>query len=94
MRFKYVKKSSDIYSDTLNKISQVDDDILVLESIWYEDFKKEMLSLAAKDNFIEVFNPQLIMENHNRIIQKLESGQEKRKAMLKELQKWDIDEED
>ena len=91
---KYVKKSSDICNDTLNKISQVDDDILVLESIWYENFKKEMLSLAAKDNFIEVFNPQLIMENHNRIIQKLESGQEKRKAMLKELQEWDIDEKD
>ncbi len=90
---KYVKKSSDIYSDTLNKISQVDEDILILESIWYENFKKEMLSLAARDNFIEIFNPQLIMENHSRIIQQLESGQEKRKAMLKELQEWDLNEE-
>jgi len=34
------------------------------------------------------------MENHSKIIQQLESGQKKRKAMLKELQEWDIDEED
>lgn len=90
---KYVKKSTDIYSDTLNKISHMDEDVLILESLWYEKFKGEMLSLAAKDNFIEIFNPQLIMEKHNQIIQKLEYGQEKRKTMLKELQGWDIDEE-
>ena len=90
---KYVKKSTDIYSDTLDKISQVNEDILILEGIWYENFKKEMLSLATRDNFMEIFNPQLIMENHSKIIQQLECGQEKRKAMLKELQEWDIDEE-
>lgn len=90
---KYVKKSTDIYSDTLDKISQVDEDVLVLESIWYENFKEEMLSLATRDNFIEIFNPQSIIEKHSQIIQQLEYGQEKRKAMLKELQEWDIDEE-
>lgn len=91
---KYVKKSSDIYSDTLDKISHVDEDILILESIWYDNFRKEMLSLAARDNFAETFNPQLIIEKHSEIITKLENRKNKRSEMLKELQEWDVDEED
>lgn len=91
---KYVKKSSDIYSDTLDEISQVEEDILMLESVWYGNFKREMLSLAAKDNFVETFNPQLIIEKHSEIITKLEKGKNKRSEMLIELQEWDVDEED
>ena len=91
---KYVKKSSDIYSDTLDKISQADEDVLILESVWYDNFRKEMLSLASKDGFMENFNPQLIIEKHSEIITKFESGKIKRSEMLKELQEWDVDEED
>lgn len=91
---KYVKKSSDIYSGTLEKISQVDENILILDSVWYENFKREMISLASKDNFFDTFNPQLIIERHKEIITRLESGRVKRKEMIKQLQEWDVDEDD
>ena len=87
---KYVKKSSDICKDVLDKISQVDEDVLILESIWYENFKNEMLMVASRDNFFEIFDPQSIIENHGRIIAKLEEGKSKRRRMLNELQEWDV----
>ena len=90
---KYVKQSTDKRKKTLTELSTVSDDILSLECMWYETFRKDMLLLAQKDGFYDTFNPQLIMAKHAEIIGKLEESHEHRSNMLSELQEWNVDEE-
>ena len=87
---KYVKQSTDTYKDTLSEINAISDQVLSLESSWYEAFREDMLRLAEKENFFDTFDPEKIMARHNEIIGKLEQGQHRTKEMLSELKDWDV----
>lgn len=87
---KYVKQSTDTYKDTLSEINAIRDQVLSLESSWYEAFREDMLRLAEKENFFDTFDPEKIMARHNEIIGKLEQGQHRTKEMLYELKDWDV----
>lgn len=89
---KYVKQSTDKRKNTLEKLSRVSDNILSLESEWYDAFRQDMLHLANKDGFYDTFDPELIMKNHEEVLSKLEAGHSHRSDMLTELQEWDVDE--
>lgn len=51
-----------------------------------------MHQLAQKDGFYDTFNPELIMAQHEELIEKLEAGRDCRSEMLSELKEWDVDE--
>lgn len=87
---KYLIKGTADYNEILTKISSVDETIVDLNTEWYESFKADFLKMASNEKFYETFNPELIMEEHQRLIEKLKIGQEKRNAMLEELAEWKI----
>jgi len=89
---KYVKQSTDKRKKTLEKISEVSENILTLECAWYDAFRQDMLHLAKKEAFYETFDPELIMAKHEGIVTELEAGHKRRLDMLTQLQEWDEDE--
>lgn len=89
---KYVRQSTNAHKKMLEKLSSVKNEILSLECEWYEGFRKDMLQLAQRDGFYDAFNPELIIEQHENIIKKLEAGSDSRSKMLLELREWNVDE--
>ncbi len=89
---KYVKKSMEIQNGVIAKITSINEEMLLQECLWYDSFKNDMLQLAAKEGFFEAFDPELIIEKHSKIVNRLEKGNEQRESLIKELQEWDIDE--
>lgn len=87
---KYVKQSTDKYTETLSEINAVSDKALSLENSWYETFREDILRLATKENFFDTFDPKKIKAHHNEFVEKLEQRQYRTKEMLFELKEWTL----